>query len=549
MTGLGLKTEYNKLDDYTGAGDEKAVALLKSQLVALKRDFDPARLGEQAALSAAVFEQQASQLIANQGWRDHGFIYRANGTPTGALPTFMINNHRIDAVTDAEAYIARLKEVERVLSEVSADLVARTDKGLTLPRLVFAPSIADARKVLAGAPFTMGADTPVWTDFKSKVEKLNTDAATKARLIDQARMALTGPFKRGYEKAIATLESVTDRAGRDDGVWRLQGGAAYYANQLRNWTTTDKTADEIHQIGLTEAARIRAEMEQIKARVGYAGKLESFLNFVRTDPRFHYPNTDAGREQYLTDARAYIAQVLAKAPAYFHRLPKAALEVRAVEKWREATASIAFYNRPAPDGSRPGLVYFNLADLSQTLKPHVEDVSYHEGAPGHHFQISIAQELEGLPKFRRYGGPGAYIEGWALYTEGLSKEMGFYQDPYNDLARLASELWRAARLVVDTGMHAKRWSRDKALQYLKENSLLSDLDAAREIDRYLTNPGQATSYMMGQLKILELRCKAETALGDKYDIRDFHDAVLADGAVPLSTLEDRINAYVAKKKG
>jgi uncharacterized protein (DUF885 family) len=236
------------------------------------------------------------------------------------------------------------------------------------------------------------------------------------------------------------------------------------------------------------------------------------------------------------------------APKYFLRLPKAPLEVRAVEEWRQETASVAFYNRPTPDGSRPGIFYVNLADMTQVLKPQIEGIAYHEGAPGHHFQIALAQELQGLPKFRKFGGYGAYIEGWGLYSERLGKEMGYYVDPISDFGRLSLEAWRAVRLITDSGMHAMKWSREKAIDFFRENSMLSERDIVKEIERYLCNPGQATSYMVGQQKILMLRDKAKAALGPKFDIRGFHDAVLKDGALPLDVLEQQVDAYVAGAK-
>ena len=236
------------------------------------------------------------------------------------------------------------------------------------------------------------------------------------------------------------------------------------------------------------------------------------------------------------------------APNWFRRLPKAPLEVRAVETWRQETASVAFYNRPSPDGSRPGIYYVNLADMNQVLKPQTEAISYHEGAPGHHFQIALAQELPGVPKFRRFGGYGAYSEGWGLYAEGLGKEMGFYKDPYGEFGMLSTQLWRAVRLVVDTGLHHKRWSREQAVDYFRNNALLSERDARKEVDRYVNWPGQATSYMVGQIKILELRDRAKRELGDRFDIRDFHAAVLENGSMPLDILDEQVNAYIASKK-
>ena len=284
-------------------------------------------------------------------------------------------------------------------------------------------------------------------------------------------------------------------------------------------------------------------------RVGYKGTLQQFFAELKTNPKFQYPNTEEGRQAYLRDANAFVDQVMAVSPKWFNRLPKAELEVRAVEKWREATAPVAFYNSPAPDGSRPGIYYVNLSDMRQVLKPQIEAISYHEGAPGHHFQIAFAQELDGLPMFRRFGNYGAYAEGWGLYAERLGKEMGFYEDPYSDFGRLSTELWRAVRLVLDSGLHAKRWSREQAIEYFRENSLLSERDAVKEVERFLVWPGQASSYKIGQLKILDLRRKAQQALGTGFDIREFHDVVLANGALPLETLEQQVDSYIATKKG
>ncbi|MEA3015975.1 MAG: hypothetical protein QOI38_697, partial [Sphingomonadales bacterium] len=263
-------------------------------------------------------------------------------------------------------------------------------------------------------------------------------------------------------------------------------------------------------------------------------------------PQFKYPNTEDGRQKYLADSRAFIAQVMAKAPEYFSRLPKAPLEVRAVEAWRQETASVAFYNQPSPDGSRPGIFYVNLADMNQVLRPQVEGIAHHEGAPGHHFQIALAQELPDLPKFRRFGGYGAYIEGWGLYAERLAQEMGSYRDPYSEFGMWSLSLWRAIRLVLDTGIHHHRWSREQAIRYFRENGLLSERDATREVERYFNNPGQATSYMIGQLKILELRDRARQALGSRFDIRDFHAVVLENGALPLDILEEQVDAWIAR---
>ncbi|HEX9954294.1 MAG TPA: DUF885 domain-containing protein, partial [Allosphingosinicella sp.] len=407
---------------------------------------------------------------------------------------------------------------------------------------------ADAKKAISGAPFGPGVDSPLLADFTKKVNALDIPAPEKARLIGQAREALSTSFRRGVENMLATLDAIEPKAKGNNGAWSLPNGDAYYASRLRNSTTTDLSADTIHKIGLAEVARIQGEMEAIKKRVGFKGTLQAFFAHIKNGKEFKYPNTDAGREQYLKDANVFIAQVMAKAPQYFRRLPKAPLEVRAVEKWRQETAAVAFYNSPSPDGSRPGIYYVNLADMNQVLKPQIEGISYHEGAPGHHFQIALQQELQGIPMFRRFGGYGAYAEGWGLYAERLGREMGFYQDPYSEFGHLSLELWRAVRLVTDTGIHAKRWTREQAIKYFQDNSLLSERDIVKEVERYINNPGQATSYKIGQLKIVELRKRAQDALGTRFDIRDFHAAVLENGSLPLDVLESQIDAYIAAKR-
>lgn len=553
MTALGIKTDYDKLDDATDAAAERSLALSESQLAQMQAQFDPATVSADSRMSMRLFEYGVQQARLSNRWREWGFQFAANGNPTTGLPVFLINNHRVGSVSDAEAYVSRIRASERVMGQIADELRQRAAAGVISPNFVFEPSIANTRNIITGAPFDDAADNPVWADFQRKVGALETDQATKDRLLAEARAALTGEWKRGYETVLTALAEVQQQAAampnRDGGVWRLPEGEAYYNARLQLSTTTELTADQIHQIGLDEVERIHAEMQAIMDQVGFEGSLQEMFTLLKTDPRFQYPNTPDGKEQYLTDARAFIAQVMEAAPQWFSDLPEAALEVRAVEAWREATASIAFYNAPAPDGSRPGIYYVNLSDMTQVLKPQIEGISYHEGAPGHHFQIAYAQEMEGMPSFRRFGGYGAYAEGWGLYAERLGKEMGFYQDPYSDFGRLSTELWRAVRLVTDTGLHAKQWSREQAIEYFRANSLLSERDIVKEVERYITNPGQATSYKIGELKIMELRDRARTALGDRFDIRDFHAVVLGSGSVPLDVLEDQVDAWIAAGGG
>ena len=549
LTSLGSKEQYDRLNTYTDAFQQEGLALAQSQLQQLRAQFDPERLSPAGRLSYRLFEEEVQREVEAFRWRWHDFPASTNGSPMGSIPVFLINNHKIDSVADAEAYVARLREVERVMNEISANMRMQAQAGIVPSTFNFAPVRADGTRVLAGAPFTKGADTPVFADFKAKVIKLAVADSEKARLVAAAREALTGPFQRGYRTMLATWDALEPKATGNRGAWSLPDGAAFYANQLKQSTTTDLTAGQIHQIGLDQVARIHGEMERIKGQVGFKGTLRDFFGHINQGRQYKYANTDSGRQQYLADARRYIAQVMALAPQWFRRLPKAPLEVRAVETWRQDTAPVAFYNRPSADGSRPGIYYVNLADMNQVLKPQTEAISFHEGAPGHHFQIALAQELPAVPKFRRFGGYGAYSEGWGLYAEGLGKEMGFYQDPMSEFGMYSTQLWRAVRLVVDSGIHDKKWTREQAIQYFTDNALLSKRDATKEVERYFNWPGQATSYMIGQLKILELRDKARAELGDRFDIRDFHAVMLENGAVPLDVLEDLVEAYIAERKG
>lgn len=548
QTHLGLKTSYDRLDDYTDAGALKALDLRERQLREMRARFKPEQLSETARVNYRLFEYDAERRREGFRFRRLHFPVSTNGSPAGGIPVLLINNHKIDTVGDAEAYVARLRDTDRVMREVAATMRAQAAAGIVPNKVNFGPARADARKVVTGAPFDGGPDSTLMADFRKKVAALQAPTEVKDKLLAQASAALTGPFKHGYDTLIAAIDEIEPRSKGNFGAWNLPDGQAYYADQLKASTSTDLTADQIHALGLRQVASIRQEMEAIKTEVGFTGTLEQFFDSIRTDPKFKYPNTEAGREQYLGDARAVIASVMAAAPRFFRVLPKAPLEVRAVEKWREGTASTAFYNPPSADGSRPGIYYVNLVDMNQTQKVQVAAIASHEGAPGHHFQIARQQELTDLPKFRKYGGYGAYMEGWGLYSERLANEMGVYKTPYDRFGMLSLQVWRAIRLVLDTGIHSKKWTREQSIKYFHDNSSVSDTDIAREVDRYFNWPGQATSYMVGQLKIAELRARAEKALGPKFDIRDFHEAVLSQGALPLSVLDEQVNRYIAAKK-
>jgi uncharacterized protein (DUF885 family) len=361
-----------------------------------------------------------------------------------------------------------------------------------------------------------------------------------------ARAALVNHLQPAWRALIDWVDSELPLAAEQaTGVWNLPDGADFYEQRLAAMTTTDMTAAEIHELGLSEVARIQGEMEALKNRVGFSGSLQEFFKFVREDPRFTYPTSDAGREAYLEAARGYLDGIEERLPDFFGLLPQADLEVRRVEAFRERPGQAQHYRPGTPDGSRPGIFYAHLIDMSAMPIPELESIAYHEGLPGHHMQISISLELTGLPTFRTVSRFTAYSEGWGLYAEALASEMGGYQDPYSDFGRLSSEIWRAIRLVVDTGLHAQRWSQEQAVQYFLSNSAISEGQVRAEVERYLVMPGQATAYKVGMLKIQALRRRAENSLGERFDIRAFHDTVLGGGALPLQILDARVDGWIA----
>jgi uncharacterized protein (DUF885 family) len=512
----------------------------------LQNRFPRASLSPEDQLSYDLFIAQNARADAVFPYRRYGYVFdQMNGLQSQA-PAFLINIHRVDSVADAEAYVSRLKGLAVLLDQGIAEAKERQALGVLPPKWVFPYVIADSRNLISGAPFGPGADSSLWADIKAKVGKLQADEATKTRLVDAARAALLNDVRPAYRRLIATMEAQQKVAPTDDGIWRFPNGAAQYKALLGSYTTTDLDGDQIHALGLQQVARIHAEMAALKDRVGFKGSLQEFFAHMRTSKQFYYPNTPAGRRQYLDETQKALAFVQPKLPQYFGRLPKAPMVVKAVEPFREKSAGKAFYQQPSPDGSRPGTYYVNLYNMDDMPATEVEALFCHEGIPGHHLQRAIQVELGDVPPFRRFGGVTTYSEGWGLYAEKLCKEMGAYQDPYRDFGRLQLELHRAIRLVVDSGLHHKRWTREQAIKYVEDNSADAPGGIVKAIERYVVFPGQATAYMIGKLKIEELRAKAEAALGPKFDIRGFHDTVLLSGPVPLDVLERRVDEWVAR---
>lgn len=547
-TYLGMVDGMDQLDDVSQTAIDEEMALAQSWLDEMRRDFDIDRLDEQSRLSYRLFEVDVEDQLATHGVGGKDYVFTHMSGPHTGLPSFLINYGKVEDVKGAEDYISRLRAVKTYLGQAQARAEAQFANGVSMPKFVYGKVGSASRNVISGAPFEEGEDSPLWSDIQSKIAKLDTTDEKKDALLADAKDALLTSVQPAYLSLIAMFDQQASAASADDGAWKLDGGEDYYNVRLKHYTTTNLSADEIHEIGLREVARIQDEMRAIMKRVKFEGTLKDFFTFLRTDPQFTFPNTDEGREAYMSEATDVIDDMRGRLDSLFITKPKADMVVKRVEPFREATAFGAFYNSPALDGSRPGTYYINLKDMADQPKFLMQALAYHEGIPGHHMQIAIAQELEGLPKFRTLGGHTAFIEGWALYSEAIPKEIGLYTDPYKEFGQLGMEIFRAARLVVDTGIHSKKWDREKAVQYYLDNIPNPEGDVRAEIDRYIVWPGQATAYMIGKLKIEELREKAENELGDDFDIRQFHDTVIANGSVPLSILEELVDDYILTTK-
>jgi len=547
----GIKTHYDQLEDLS---DEKATAdekVWERQLADLKKNIKFDALDAQTQLSYKLFEREAAREAEEFKYRFDVYPVSQMRGVHAQMPTLMINIHKIDDVKDAEAYIARLRAFPKLFDQLLVNLKVREEKGVVAPRFVF-PLVLDAcHKIIQGKPFDFGPnDSPLLEDFTKKVTALsNADAVTRDRLVADATKALNESVKPAYEKLMAFLEEQAKRATADAGVWKFKDGAEFYESALHRTTTTNMSAKEIHEIGLKEMARIHDEMNKIREKVGFKGDLQAFFKFMREDQQFRLPSNEQGRAKYLAMATDIIETMKKRLDELFVTKPKADIVVKAVESFREKSAGKAFYQQPAPDGTRPGMFYVNLRNMQDNPTYELEALAHHEGIPGHHMQIAIAQELNGIPQFRKFSRAyTAYTEGWGLYSELTPKEIGLYADPHSDFGRLSLELWRAGRLVVDTGIHSKRWTREQAIDYLVKNTPNTEADCTDSINRYIVMPSQATAYKTGMLKILALREKAKKSLGDKFDVRQFNEVVLSNGSVPLDVLEELVDRWIKSKQ-
>lgn len=543
MTYLGMDEKQDQLNNHSYEFDQENMALTKEHLRIL-RTFDRDELSKDEQLSYDLYEKQLSEGLEEFKWRDYRYqVNQMFGIQSG-LPGFMINMHRVKTEKDLQNYLSRLKQFKRVFGEVINNLMRSETQGVVPPKFVFPKVIDDSKNIISGNPFVKSRkDSPLFADFKKKLKSLKLSKEKNSSYMSQAENALLTSVGPGFADLITFLEKQQMRATADDGAWKFPKGSAYYQHRLEKMTTTKMNAEQIHNLGLANVKRIHDEMRAIAKKVKFKGDLKAFFKFMNSK-KFLLPQSKSGRAKYLKIAKKYISDMEKNLDKIFITKPKAPIIVKAVEAFREKSAGMAFYQNATPDGSRPGTYYVNLYNMKALPKWEAEALAYHEGIPGHHMQISIAQELQKVPKFRRYAHFTSYIEGWGLYSEKLPKEWGFYRDPYSDFGRLSMELTRACRLVVDTGLHSKKWTREQAIKYLDDHLPGDHMDNVRQINRYIVMPGQATAYMIGMLKILELREKARKSLGSKFDIRKFHDVILTSGPVPLDTLESLVDDYI-----
>lgn len=546
QSALGGEGANRGWPDVSEARADQNVALVRGDLAELRR-FDRAALTPEAQLSYDLFAYDAEEAIERHRWRGNHYPVCQMRGPQRDIPQTLINNHAIKNVADAEAYIERLHAVRPYLAAVVAGLERQAAAGVVPPDFSRPLVIGNCEKLMSGAPFEPeGADSPILADFRSKVTALALDEAATARLIDAARAGLLEGFGPGFRHLIEHLRAAGCPDGCNEGVWRLPDGDAYYAAQLRWNTTLPISPEEVHRIGLAETERLHGEMRGLMKRAGFNGTLAELFEHVRTADSFYYPNDAAGKAAYLDAMRAKIAAVSARLGELTRHVPHADVVVKPVEPWLEASAGTAGYFAPSADGTRPGILYINTRDMRNLPIYELSALAYHEGVPGHHLEKAVTRGLTDLPKFRAFGGYTAFSEGWALFAEQLPVEMGLYDDPWQDFGRLSMELMRAGRLVTDTGVHALRWSRERAIAWLNANTPANHADNVTAIQRYIVTPGQACAYEMGKLKLVELRDRARAALGPRFVISAFNDRVLGSGPLPLPMLQASIDSWIAK---
>ncbi len=545
LESVGITGHNAELDDDRPEKTDALFAQMKTikQTLQSYKDSD---LDESELLSKEIAMYLLDVVSASEPYRYHNYpVNQLFGIQNG-YPSFMDAQHQVNSVEDAENYISRLHKVKVKFEQNLEGLKLREQKGIIPPRFVI-DRVLEEMKEFVSKPVE---ENILYSSLQKKLtdaEGISTDDQT--RLLSLAKEEIISSVHPAYQLFINYFERVADKATNDDGIWKLPDGDIVYAQALKFFTTTDYSADYIHDIGLKEVDRIQLEIMAILQNENYdvSQGFTSAIESLAAEEKFYYPDTKEGRDQILIDYQTILDEINVGLDSAFRIRPKASMKVRRIPEFKEKTAPGAYYQQPSIDGSRAGMFFANLYDIKATPKYSMRTLAYHEGIPGHHFQIAIAMELEGMPLFRRMSPFTAYTEGWALYTERLAWDLGFQDDPFDNIGRLQAELFRAVRLVVDTGIHHKRWTRQEAIDYMVANTGMAQSDVVSEIERYIVMPGQATSYKVGMMKILELRDKAKSSLGDKFDLRDFHDVILKNGAVPLDILTRLVDQYIADK--
>ena len=543
LESFGINFHNSRLNDPSEEFARAQLARTKSEL-AILRNYDRASLTPQQRLSVEVADYFMESEVQGERFLLHNYPVNQLFGVQSEKPAFMINTHPVRSVALAHAYNDRLERFPDFFDRLIGELRKRERLGIVPPRFVVEKVLAQLRDFIAPAP----RDHPLFVTFRDRLAGIGADAATRDGILRRTHAAVEGAVYPAYRRLVAYLEEVLPRTTTDDGVWKLPDGDALYAFQVRQNTTTDLTPEQVHQLGLREVARIEAEMDAALVAVGLKdGAIAERVTALAKDARQRYADNSAEtRARVLADYNAILEQANRRMDEAFTVRPKAGLEVRAVEPFREKTAAAAFYNPGTLDGARKGIFFVNTRNVPDEIPRFgMKTIAYHEGIPGHYFQGAIAQELTGVPTFRRILPFTAYGEGWGLYSEKLAWEMGLYKDdPHGNIGRLQAEMLRAARLVVDTGIHYKRWTRERAIAYMIEKTGQAESDITAEVERYIVIPGQACAYKVGELKILQLREKARAALGTRFDLRKFHAVVLGNGELPLAILERVVDRYV-----
>ena len=501
--------------------------------------YDRASLTESRQVSYDVLDWFLQNQVNGEPWMFHDYPVNQLFGIQSELPSFMINIHQLNDAETARDYVKRLEKFKWKIGQVLEGLKLREEKGIIPPNFTVTKVLEQMRGFAAPAP----KEQLLYTHLRDELAKLDSvPQAERDEILAGAEHAVTESVLPAYRELIADFEGLQAKATANNGVWALPDGDKFYAWCVRNHTTTDYTPEQLHELGLAEVARIEAEMEAILKEKGVpaAGSIGERLTQLSKDPQYLYPDTDEGRAQILADYQSIIDEISAGLDPAFDLRPSVGVKVERVPVFKEKSSAGAYYQPPPMDKSRPGVFYANLREVSAIYKWSMRTLSYHEAVPGHHFQIAIAQELTDVPTFRKLNLFTAYVEGWALYAERLAWELGFEKDPMDNLGRLQDEMLRAVRLVVDTGMHQKRWTREQAIEYMLSKTGQPETDVVAEIERYLVAPGQALAYKTGMLKILELRERLKQQQGDKFDLRAFHRSVLSAGAMPLPVLEARV---------